>query len=278
MVAIVVLVVGADPGSSWSFGHSQVTDSDGVEIDGGGVLVVGMDPEDPLLVTALDDEPVQEDLVLRVVGPEVRKKDVFVTELGDIALEAVKRGEILGDHIVDYLSLEEDVAVDLIDADDLIRCPEVTLISASFDLLERPQAHLPIPDEHDDQVFDRLPLSQKYFFEVLIFPRAANNMPQAFSLFLLVLIIHPHVLIRQNEDFLVDLEDIQDLLMFEGYLHDQFLEMGGRDVEEQRLFSGTSKYDGVSFLMDSDDGLMRLQLVFAHGFSGFSGDEAKVVA
>lgn len=58
LVAIVVLVVGADPGSSWSFGHSQVTDSDGVEIDGGGVLVVGMDPEDPLLVTALDDEPV----------------------------------------------------------------------------------------------------------------------------------------------------------------------------------------------------------------------------
>lgn len=174
--------------------------------------------------------------------------------------------------------MEEDVAIDLIDADDLIRCPEVALIRASFDLLERSQAHLSIPDEHDDQVFNGLPLSQKYFFEVLIFPRAANNMPQAFSLFLLVLIIHPHVFIRQNEDFLVDLEDIQDLLMFEGYLHDQFLEMGGRDVEEQRLFSGTAKYDGVSFLMDSDDGLMRLQLVFAHGFSGFSGDEAKVVA
>lgn len=121
--------------------------------------------------------------------------------------------------------MEEDVSVGLIDAGDLIGCPEVALVRASFDLLERSHAHLSIPNEHNDQVFDGLSLLQKYFFEVLIFPRAANNMPQAFSLFLLVLIVHPHVLISQDYDLFVDGEDIEYLLVFEGDLHNQFLEM-----------------------------------------------------
>ena len=122
------------------------------------MLAVGMDPKDPFFVAAFDDEAVQEDLVLRVVGPEVREQHVLVAELGDIALEAVEGGKVPGDHIIDYLSLEEDVAVDLIDADDLVRRLEVTLIRASFDLLERPQAHFSVFDEDEDQVFDGLAL------------------------------------------------------------------------------------------------------------------------
>ena len=81
----------ADPGSFGSISHSQVSDSYCVEIDGGGVFVGRMYPEDPVLVAALDDEAVQEDLVLGVIGPKVRKEDVGIAELGDVAFEAVKR-------------------------------------------------------------------------------------------------------------------------------------------------------------------------------------------
>ena len=103
-------------------------------------------------------------------------------------------------------------------------------------------------------------------------------MPQAFSLFLLVLVVDSHVLISHDEDFLVDLDDIEDLLVFECDLHGQLLEMRGGDVKQQCFFPCAAEDDGVGFLVDGDDGLVRLQLVLAHGFSGFAGDEAKVVA
>lgn len=164
-----------------------------------------MYPKNPLLVATLNYESIQEDLVLRIIGPEVREKDILIAELSNIAFETIEGGEIFSDHVVDYLCLEEDVAIDLIDTDDLIWCLEVALIRASFDLLEGSQAHLSIFDENNKQIFDGLPLLQKYFFEILIFPRAASNMLQAFSHFLFVLIIHSYILIRHNEHLLVDL-------------------------------------------------------------------------
>ncbi len=65
-----------------------------------------MNPEDLMVGAAFNHEPVQEDLVVNVVGLEFLKHYVLLSYLGDLAFEGVEGGKVAGYHIVGNLCLD----------------------------------------------------------------------------------------------------------------------------------------------------------------------------